>query len=199
MIRYIRGTLHFTKNTDSVIIDTAAGIGFRIFVPVGSVYFKMPEGSEASAYTCMASKKDDVPDLYGFETEDDLELFEMLISVSRIGAKGAMSIMSTLSPLDLKQAIASGDAKAISAANGVGKKTAERVIIDLRDKISGEYAVPSRPETPETLAAKGEKEEAVAALISLGYTRNEIAGLVDRIEGDDLKAEDYIRLVLREL
>ncbi|MGI6177614.1 MAG: Holliday junction branch migration protein RuvA [Eubacterium sp.] len=198
MIRYIKGTLHLTKSTDSIIIDTPAGIGFRVFVPIGSIYRKMLEGSEVSAFTATIVKEDAIS-LYGFETEDDLELFEMLISVSGIGARGAMSIMGTLSPLDLKRAIANGDAKAISAANGIGKKTAERVIIDLRDKITGEFSAPEGPAGPENAETKSEKEEAVAALMSLGYTRNEVSRLVENIQGDNLKAEDYIRAVLREL
>ena len=133
MIRYIKGIYSMTFE-NSIIVETSSGIGFEIFLPVGSPLYRYGEGEEIMVYTSMAVKEDDIS-LYGFHNREALELFELLITVSGIGAKGAMSILSTLQPTELKRAILFEDAKEISRANGVGKKTAERLILELKDKI----------------------------------------------------------------
>ena len=132
----------------------------KMFIPSGSSFFKMSDGEEAAVYTAMIVKEDDIS-LYGFDSKDDLVLFEFLITVSGIGAKGAMSIMSTLRADDLRRAIATGDAKTISKANGVGKKMAERLILELKDKIGSFEAVEEYTVLQDEIEASDEKTKAV--------------------------------------
>ena len=123
MIRFIKGIFH-PGLSGSVIIETASGMGFEVNIPANSSLYKNLEGEEVKVYTSMIVREDDVS-LYGFSDKENLELFELLITVNGIGAKAGMSIMSALPPSELKRAIAMGDAKAISAANGVGKNCRE--------------------------------------------------------------------------
>ena len=200
MIRFIKGILR-TSLEGSVIIETPAGIGFRVHIPSGSGLYKLSDGSEVEIYTSMIVKEDSMS-LYGFTSKDELELFEMLITVSGIGAKGAMSIMSTLLPRDLKIAIASGDAKTISQAPGVGKKTAERLILELKDKVGSDFdfssgAAGSQGMPQEAVITRGSvRDNAVEALISLGYSRTEASTMVARVPAEGLTAEEYIRRAL---
>ena len=127
MIGYIKGYFHPMPD-GSVIVENASGIGFLIHVPAGSALYKEPEGAEVKVYTSMQVREDDIS-LYGFMSKEDLELFELLITVSGIGAKGAMSIMSALPGSQLKRAIAAGDTASITKAQGIGKKTAERLVL----------------------------------------------------------------------
>ncbi|MBO4235738.1 MAG: Holliday junction branch migration protein RuvA [Firmicutes bacterium] len=198
MIGYIKGFLH-PETDGTVIIENASGIGFKIFVPTGSALYKMPEGTEVKVFTSMQVKEDDIS-LYGFMEREEQELFELLITVNGIGAKGAMSIMSSISVSELKLAIAAGDAKTICKANGVGKKTAERLILELKDKMgaftdSGDGAAIFVDDE----ALGDDRTEAVSALIALGYTKNEAAAAVGKIKGDGLTVEDYIKQALKKL
>ena len=147
----------------------------------------------------MIVKEDDIS-LYGFSDREELELFELLITVSGIGAKGAMSIMSVLSPNALKFAIASGDSKSISKANGVGKKTAERIIIDLKDKVgSFDEAELDGPIDDKIFVNDDTRSEAKIALISLGYSQQEAENAISKIKGENLTIEDYIKLALKQM
>jgi len=198
MIGYIKGFLHPLVD-GTVIIENASGIGFKIFVPTGSALYKMPEGTEVKVFTSMQVKEDDIS-LYGFMEKEELDLFELLITVNGIGAKGAMSIMSSLSVSELRFAIASGDAKTICKANGVGKKTAERLILELKDKM-GAFAEldGGAPVFIDDEAIGDDRAEAVSALIALGYTKNEAAAAVGKIKGEGLTVEDYIKQALKKL
>ena len=197
MIRFIKGILR-TSLAGSVIIETPSGIGFRVNIPTGSGLYKLSDGSEVEVYTSMVVKEDSMS-LYGFTSKDELELFELLITVSGIGAKGAMSIMSTLMPRDLKLAIASGDAKTIAQAQGVGKKTAERLILELKDKVGSEFdfSAGGSAAPAEAVITRGSvRDNAVEALISLGYSRTEASTMVARVPDEGLTAEEYIRRAL---
>lgn len=196
MIRFIKGIFH-PGLSGSVIIETASGMGFEVNVPANSSLYKNLEGEEVKVYTSMIVREDDVS-LYGFSDKENLELFELLITVNGIGAKAGMSIMSALPPSELKRAIAMGDAKAISAANGVGKKTAERVILELKDKV-GSFDDDILAESDVFVPASDERSEAVAALIALGYTKNEAADAVGKVKKEDLTCEEYIKNALKNL
>ncbi len=196
MIRFIKGIFH-PGLSGSVIIETASGLGFEVNIPANSSLYKNLEGEEVKVYTSMIVREDDVS-LYGFSDKENLELFELLITVNGIGAKAGMSIMSALPPSELKRAIAMGDVKAISAANGVGKKTAERVILELKDKV-GSFDDDILAESDVFVPASDERSEAVAALIALGYTKNEAAGAVGKVKNDDLTCEEYIKNALKNL
>ena len=141
--------------------------------------------------------------LYGFLTKDDLELFKLLISVSGIGPKGGLAILSTLEADDLRFAILSGDAKAISKAPGVGGKTAQRVILELKDKLSLEEAFEAKTEhVQKNAAATGGsvKNDAVMALTALGYSSTESLKAVSAVEiTEDMDVEEVLKAALKHL
>jgi Holliday junction DNA helicase RuvA len=202
MIRYIKGT--YTMQFESgVVVETNAGIGFEIFVPQGSPIYKHSEGDEITVFTEMIVREDDMS-LYGFHNKESLEFFKLLTTVSGIGPKGAMGILGSM-PLDqLRQAIAMGDVKAISKAQGVGKKTAERLVVELKDKVGSPDI---DMETGELMGYGGEagpdgsdaRSEAISALISLGYARAEAFKAVSSVGDEGLTSEEYIKKALRSL
>ena len=198
MIRYIKGIIYHQMDS-SIIVENSSGIGFNIMIPSGSSFYKLTDGEEVKVHTSMIVKEDDIS-LYGFSDREELELFELLITVSGIGAKGAMSIMSVLSPNALKLAIASGDSKSISKANGVGKKTAERIIIDLKDKVgSFDESELDGPVDDKIFVNDDTRSEAKIALISLGYSQQEAENAISKIKGENLTIEDYIKLALKQM
>ncbi|MEG2012158.1 MAG: Holliday junction branch migration protein RuvA [Anaerovoracaceae bacterium] len=196
MIRFLKGTYH-PGLKGSVIIETNSGIGFEVFVPANSPIYRNLEGATVKVYTSMIVKEDDVS-LYGFHDKENLELFELLITVNGVGAKAGMSIMSTLAPMELKRSIALGDVKAISAANGIGKKTSERLILELKDKV-GTFDGESFDGDIEQLPFNDEKSEAIAALMALGYTKSEAVTAIGKVKEDNLSSEGYIKQALKDL
>lgn len=197
MIRFIKGIFHPAPD-GSVIIETASGMGFEVNIPANSALYKAMEGETVKVHTSMIVKEDDIS-LYGFADKENLEFFELLITVNGVGAKAGMAIMSALPPSELKRAIAGGDAKAISKANGVGKKTAERIILELKDKV-GSFDDMDLPVFDDVFTTAGdERSEAVAALIALGYTKNEAASAVGKVKDDSLTCEAYIKQALKNL
>ena len=202
MIRYIKGT--YTMQFDTgIVVETGSGIGFEIFVPQGSPIYKHQEGDEVTVFTEMIVREDDMS-LYGFHNKESLEFFKLLTTVSGIGPKGAMGILGSM-PLDqLRQAIALGDVKAISKAQGVGKKTAERLVVELKDKVgspdmdmeTGELMGYGEVLTPDGTDARS---EAISALISLGYARAEAFKAVSSVGDEGLTSEEYIKKALRSL
>lgn len=133
MISYIRGELVAIEE-DKVIIDVN-GVGYGIFMPAQSLNQLPSAGNEVKVHTYL-NVREDAMQLFGFLTKDDLLVYKLVIGVSGIGPKGGLAILSTLTPNDLRFAVASSDVKAISAAPGIGKKTAEKLIIELKDKLS---------------------------------------------------------------
>ena len=157
MIAAIRGTV-IAHGADHVVVETN-GVGYKIFVP------RHPSRDDVLLHTHQVVREDD-ESLYGFETREELALFEMLISVSGVGPKAGLAILSVARPAEIAGAIASGDTAALARAPGVGKKTAERLIVDLRSKIAR-----TGPEREPTGLLT--EDEAVAALQALGYTTAE--------------------------
>lgn len=202
MIRYIRGIYAMTVEM-GIVVETASGMGFEINVPAGSPLYRYGEGEEVLVYTAMMVKEDDVS-LYGFHNKESLELFRLLITVNGIGAKAAIAIMGSMTADELRQAIMFEDVKAVSRANGVGKKTAERLILELKDKMGG---LGSGTDGAELVAAadsiKGDAEngrtQAIEALIALGYSKAEAFGAVARVSEDGLSCEEYIKKALKTL
>ena len=152
MYAYIKGELAET-NPDHIVIETG-GIGYQVFISGQTFEYLPAVGEEIKVYTYLYLREDAVI-LYGFLTKDDLELFKLLISVSGIGPKGGLAILSALSADDLRFAVLSGDSKAISKAPGVGAKTAQRVILELKDKMSLEDAFEKKSEHVQTLKISG--------------------------------------------
>lgn len=183
MISYIKGPL--VDILEDTIVVEAGSIGYRIFVPL-SVLESLPgTGSQVTLYTHF-QVRDDGMSLYGFLNRQDLAMFRMLIGVNGIGPKGALGILSVLRPDELRLAIVSADAKALSRAPGVGSKTAQRMILDLKDKIKHEDLLPGGF-CPENQAAgksamDGAAQEAVDALTALGYSAAEAARAVQKVE-----------------
>ena len=200
MIRHIKGEyLYYDRG--AVIVETRGGIGFRIHVADTSPLLYAREGDILSIDTYL-QVKDDGMALYGFSDRESLELFEMLLTVNSVGPKAALAIMSTASIEQIKQSIVQKDAAAIAKAQGVGKKTAERVILELCDKIS---AVPVSSGEDDFAAAGGqeaarsERSEALIALTTLGYSKMEAEEALSHVTETDLTAEEYIRKSLKYL
>ncbi|HKK95528.1 MAG TPA: Holliday junction branch migration protein RuvA [Anaerovoracaceae bacterium] len=197
MIRHIRGE-YLCYDKGAIVIQTQAGIGFRVFVPDNSPLLLNKEGDIVTTFTHMQVKEDSFS-LFGFPDEDSLRLFEKIISVNGVGPKAGLSILSLADINTIKLFIVSGDAKSISKANGIGKKTSERIILELSDKID----VTTDGNCYNNLGMQSrlvkEKREAIIALTNLGYSKNEATNFIERIEDNELKVEEYVKIALRNL
>lgn len=201
MYAYIKGIL--AEITEDAIIVENQGIGYEIAVP-GQVFDYLPSvGEEVKIYTYHYVREDAIL-LYGFLTKEDVRIFKKLIGVSGIGPKGALSILSVLSTDDLRFAILGDDAKAIAKAPGVGAKTAQRVIIELKDKLSLEDAfeqkLANQAQKAELNPVVGVKNEAILALTSLGYSQSEALKVLQGIEiSPDDQVEDVLKMALKQM
>lgn len=202
LISYIRGTLA-EKNEDSAVVE-AHGVGYQIFVPVPVLSELPPLGESVKIYTYFSVREDGMS-LFGFLSRQDLAMFKQLIGVNGIGPKSALGILSALRPDVLRMAVASSDAKTISRAPGVGPKTAQRIILDLKDKIRPEDVLAGGLEeslaVPEEISGVGQAgKEAVEALTALGYSAAEAAGAVKKVKiTEEMTAEDVLKGALRHL
>lgn len=200
MISYIKGELAAFEK-EKVIVDVN-GIGYGIFMPETTMSMLPPCGNEVKIYTYLNVREDAIH-LFGFLTRDDLEIFKMLIGVSGIGPKGGLAILSKLSADDLRFAVLSGDAKAISAAQGIGKKTAEKVIIELKDKLDLDELLQPKPEISSTIEKDNSnneiQSEAVQALVALGYGSTESLKAVKKVGADCSTVEEVLKAALKNL
>lgn len=200
MISYIRGKLAAVEENRAVV--DVGGIGYGIFMPARAVTNLPGVGTEVTIHTFLYVKEDAMQ-LFGFLTRDDLEVFKKVITVSGIGPKGGLSILSQLSADDLRFAVLAKDAKAISAAPGIGKKTAEKLILELKDKLNIEDVLEhGGQEYPDVsgMAAGDVQQEAVAALVALGYGSSEAMRAVRQVEvTPDLQTEDVLKLALKHM
>ena len=202
MIRYIKGT-YTMQFENGIVVETGSGVGFEIFVHQGSPIYKHSEGDEIQVFTEMIVREDGMS-LYGFHNRESLEFFKLLTTVSGIGPKGAMGILGSMPLSELKLAIAMGDVKSISKAQGVGKKTAERLVVELKDKvgtmdIDGETGEIGGMDISAGSGADDARSEAISALISLGYARSEAFKAVSSVGDEGLTSEDYIKKALKSL
>lgn len=168
MISHLSGTL-FEKSTQSIIIDVG-GVGYEIFVPL-STFYTLPEDHDPVSLHIHTHVREDALVLFGFSTKLEKSLFLMLVSVSGIGPKLSANILSGMGAEELLRAIASGDAHGLQAIPGIGKKTAERIALELKDRaaaFSGDSEIPPM-QTPGTDAEK-RMEDALSALLNLGYS-----------------------------
>ena len=202
MYSYIKGELSEIVAENHIVVENG-GIGYNIYIP-GQVLSLLPGvGEEVKIYTYLCVIEDAFI-LYGFLTRDDLNVFKLLIGVSGIGPKGALAILSVMSTDDLRFAVLSDDAKAIAKAPGVGNKTAQRLIIELKDKLSLEDAFEQKlSHTQEAVSGnglKGIRNEAVEALVSLGYSSTEALKVLRDIEiTEDSSVEDILKLALKQM
>ena len=204
MISYIKGPL--TEIRGDMIVIEAGPVGLEVRVPL-SLLDELPKvGEEVKIYTYFQVREDSMS-LHGFLSRQDREMFQQLLGVNGVGPKGALGILSALRPDDLRLAILSGDAKAISRAPGIGVKTAQRVILDLKDKVSADDILSSVAEDGESsgdISWQGSGgdavKEAIQALVALGYTNAEAARAVRRTEvTDTMTAEEILKASLRHL
>lgn len=207
MFYYLSGKLtHLEANL--AVIDVG-GAGYKLTIS-GTTYDAMPPNRSASEpptvrlYTYMAVREDGI-ELFGFANETELASFKMLISVSGVGPKAAISILSLLTPEKFALAVCTEDKKTIAKANGIGPKTAARVILELKDKLMKEHAGEDLSATAAKGApllqsnARGKLSEATDALVVLGYSRAEAANVLKDIPTDTLELEEIIRLSLKKL
>lgn len=202
MISYIKGELAAIESQKAVV--DVGGVGYGIYMPQQALSLLPQTGNEVKIYTYL-NVREDAMQLFGFLSKDDLEIFKMVIGVSGIGPKGGLSILSCMSPDELRFAIMSGDAKAISAAPGIGKKTAEKLILELRDKIDIEDILNNAAHGDDAEqfhageADGGMQAEAVQALVALGYGNAESLGAVKKTAPDCQTVEDILKEALKYL
>ncbi|MCL2593500.1 MAG: Holliday junction branch migration protein RuvA [Defluviitaleaceae bacterium] len=198
MIAFVKGKVDFI-NTNSVVIDNN-GIGYEVFV-TNSTMARVSGAAEVKLYTYFQFKEDNIA-LYGFYEKEELKMFNLLISVSGIGPKSALNMLSASSPQNLMLAIVAEDINEMSKFPGIGKKTAARLILELKDKIKGGISY----ESSEILQAgntsnveSSNKSDAIDALVALGYSRSDAVRSVLSVYDESLLAQDLIKLALKKL
>lgn len=201
MIRHLRGT-YLCYDSGAMVIETPSGIGFRVNIPSYSPLLNAREGDELEIYTHMQVKEDGMS-LYGFPDLEGLKLYEQLITVNGVGPKAGLAIMSLGTTNQIKLLIVNRDAAGIAKAQGVGKKTAERLILELADKIGAvaydDGVVASGVSTQVSAAVSAERAEAIVALTTLGYTKKEAEDAIGSVQEEGLTPEGYIKLALKYL
>lgn len=196
MYAYITGKV--ADISENAIVLECNGIGYNIFVPM-SVIGRLPGiGAEVKIYT-YTNVKEDALQLFGFLTKDDLGIFRLLITVNGVGPKGALSILSTLSADDLRFAIMASDAKTIAKSPGIGAKSAERIILDLKNKVDIRMPDTEGITLPQAASAQtGAQSEAVEALVALGYSPADALKAIKGIEiTDDMDSGAILKLALK--
>lgn len=197
MFAFIRGKIA-AKELSSVVID-CGGVGFLLSTTYHTLQSLPEVGKEATLYTYL-SVREDAMELFGFADKEELSCYKMMITVSGVGAKVALAILSELSPARFALAVSAGDVKALTKAPGVGPKLAQRIILELKDKIAKETVVAdvSALETMDAAPSANNAEEAVKALVVLGYSQNEAKAAVAK-QDPSLSVEELIRITLRSL
>lgn len=198
MFYYIEGNVALLENNLAVI--DCGGVGYGISVSTQTLG-RLKVGSRARLYI-YTLVREDCFDLYGFYTREEKRSFELLISVSGVGPKAAQAILSATTADSLTLAIMSGNEKALMVAPGIGKRIAQRVILELKDKISKEAAdfMPTASSEPSAAnAATGKLSDAAAALAVLGYGNNEIAAALKGVDADHMEVQDIVRLALKKI
>lgn len=200
MFSYLSGNL--AEKTKTYAVIDVYGIGFKIYTSATSLCDPgAVVGSSVTFYTYMYIKEG-IMDLYGFSTKAELNLFEQLISVSGVGAKGALAVLSLANPEKIAVSIVTDDASFIKKASGIGAKTAQRICLELKDKIANDSLIPDNMAdfvTNDTNGELGAKKDAVDALVSLGYTRQEATKAVNAVGDITGDAEAIIKLALKNL
>ena len=186
---------------DKIIVDVG-GVGYGIYMPRQAITRLPAAGREVKIHTYL-NVREDAMQLFGFLSKDDLEVFKLVIGVSGIGPKGGLSILSGMSPDELRFAVISNDTKAISKTPGIGKKTAEKLIIELKDKLSMEDVLErgkdSLEYSQETSESVGVQAEAVQALVALGYGSTEALRAVKNVIADGMTVEEVLKLSLKQM
>ncbi|PKA97550.1 Holliday junction DNA helicase subunit RuvA [Flavobacteriaceae bacterium MAR_2009_75] len=193
MIHHLKGRL--VEKTPTYVVVECAGVGYFVNVSLHT-FSNLPDGEHISLYTHLQVKEDSHT-LFGFVQRSEREIFRLLISVSGIGSSIARTMLSSLEPVQIRDAIANGDVPTIQSIKGIGAKTAQRVILDLRDKILKVYDIGE----VSTSTNNTNKEEALSALEVLGFARRPAEKVVDKVLAQDssLSVENIIKLALKNL
>lgn len=191
MIAHLKGLVH-SKTTDHIVIDVH-GVGYQIFVSLNTFYELPPEGMEVSLHIHTHVREDQL-NLFGFLSPNEKNLFQQLLKVSGIGPKLAMTLLSGLTPFEISEAIAQGDAAQLKAIPGIGQKTAERIILDLKGKVQAQTPALKRLSGSQTY------DEALSALTHLGYTDPQAEKALEKLDWTHgLNLKEAIRQGLKNL
>lgn len=196
MFAYIKGMLD-TKTNNYVIVETS-GIGYKIFMSLKSIESLGDVGTSVKIYTHYYVREDNIS-LYGFTSNDELRMFELLLSVSGIGAKSAIAMLSEITPSSFALAVISNDVSKLVKIPGIGKKTAARIVLELKDKLKTEETMTENEEIEVAIKEDNKNSELIAALQVLGYTRKEIDKVLEKMNVDSVGIEDAIKQALKLL
>ena len=199
MFAYIKGSLEM-KSSGYIVIDIN-GLGYKIFMSQNNIDSIGELHNIIKVFTYVKVREDDIS-IYGFNTNEELRMFELLLSVSGIGAKSAITILSNISPSSFALAVITNDVNALKKLPGVGPKSAQRVILELKDKIKTEEAISKENTTveiKEAIIEDDKVQEAVSALQVLGYSKKEIEVAMEKLDTSSLSVEDIIRQGLNNL
>lgn len=194
MFAYIKGSLE-VKSKGFVVVETG-GIGYKIFMSEGAIDSLGDIGKVVKIHTYYLVRENEIS-LYGFVSQEELRLFELLLSVSGIGAKSAIAMLSEIEPSSFAVAVITNDVKQLTKVPGIGNKTAQRLILELKDKIKTEDAIAKQStEVKQKIKNKQEVEEATEALKVLGYSGKEVEEVLQKIDVENLSIEGIIKKAL---
>ncbi len=196
MFAYIKGSLE-QKSNNYVVIDVS-GIGYKIFMATKAIETLGEIGKIVKVHTHYYVREDNIS-LYGFNTNEELRMFELLLQVSGIGAKSAIAMLSEISPSSFALAVISDDISQLVKIPGIGKKTAARIVLELKDKLKTEEAITKTEEVKLSITNEEETSEAIAALQVLGYTKREIEKALENVDTKNLQLEEIIKQGLKNL
>ncbi len=193
MISYVKGTVAYIGN-DCIVVDNN-GIGYNIQVSLSTASAVVME-KEVQIYTYMNVKENELS-LFGFLTKEELNMFNLLISVNGVGPKSAVAMLGALSPSQLALAIATEDIKALSVGQGIGKKIAQRIALELKDKVGADTITTGVELVQKVDVATGERAEALSALMALGFTKNEAENAIKAVFVNGMATEEIISKALK--
>ena len=204
MIAYVKGEL-VQKQIGYVVIDVG-GLGYKIFMSEPSIEEIGNIGDEVKVHTYYRVSEDDIS-LFGFNTQEELRMFELLISVSGIGAKTAIAMLACIEPSQFAIAVISDDIDTLKKIPGVGPKSAQRIVLELKDKMKKEQQISEltnatleqKSKIKKVIVADSKTQEAIDALQVLGYTKKDVEKALEQIDTTELKVEDIIKQALRQL
>lgn len=196
MFAYIKGSLE-QKSNNYVVIDVG-GIGYKIFMATKAIEALGEIGEVVKVHTHYYVREDNIS-LYGFNTNEELRMFELLLQVSGIGAKSAIAMLSEISPSSFALAVISDDISQLVKIPGIGKKTAARIVLELKDKLKTEESITKTEEVKLSITNEEETSEAIAALQVLGYTKREIEKALENVDTKNLQLEEIIKQGLKNL
>lgn len=196
MISFIKGNIEILK--DGLVIIENNGIGYKVNVSEKLYNYLYENRHNVKIYTFMNVKDDNIS-LFGFLTLEELQLFEKLITVSGVGPKGAISLLNVISPKDIISAIITSDIKTLSSGQGIGKKIAQRIVLELKDKVDIVEAINMNTQIVNDIEEDNTTKEVLEALVVLGFTPNEILKAINSIEDKNISVNKMISLCLKKL